>query len=219
VTPRKTKSPGAAKSTRHKAPPETTSTTEVHAVSGNGPPDVGTTLRRLRRDRELSLEQLAQASGVSRAMLGQIELGQSTPTVTVVWKIAGALGVPFTALLGEPETTKQVLRAADAKWMRSRDGKYQSRALFIPGPQGLMEFYELKLQAGATQEFPPHGPGTTESVVVTEGGLNITLGDETITLGCGDALTYAADRRHTYHAATDRDVVLHCVITYQTRSG
>lgn len=199
--------------------PEIASASKAHAVSGLGPPDVGTALRRLRRERELSLEQLAQASGVSRAMLGQIELGQSTPTVTVVWKIAGALGVPFTALLGEPETTKQVLRAADAKWMRSRDGKYQSRALYIPGPEGLMEFYELRLQSKATQDFPPHGPGTTESIVVTQGGLDITLGDETIALGCGDALTYAADRWHRYHAAGDNDAVLYCVITYQRRSG
>jgi transcriptional regulator with XRE-family HTH domain len=185
--------------------------------SGLGPPDVGTALRRLRRDRDLSLEQLAQASGVSRAMLGQIELGQSTPTVTVVWKIAGALGVPFTALLGEPETTKHVLRASEAKWMRSRDEKYRSRALFIPGPGGLMEFYELRLAAGATQLFPPHGPGTTESLVVSQGELEITLGEEVVTLGPGDALSYAADRRHQYRTTSSKEAVLFCVITYRQR--
>jgi mannose-6-phosphate isomerase-like protein (cupin superfamily) len=46
-------------------------------------PVVGANLRRLRTDRGLSLEKLAQLSGVSRAMLGQIELAQSAPTINV----------------------------------------------------------------------------------------------------------------------------------------
>src|SRR5215475_11842708 len=62
-------------------------------------PIVGKNLKRLRSKRGLSLEKLAQASGVSRAMLGQVELGQSAPTINVLWKIARALGVPFSALI------------------------------------------------------------------------------------------------------------------------
>src|SRR6266540_2630709 len=62
-------------------------------------PVVGSNLRRLRTQHGLSLERLAKASGVSRAMLGQIELGQSTPTINVLWKISSALGVPFSALI------------------------------------------------------------------------------------------------------------------------
>jgi DNA-binding XRE family transcriptional regulator len=58
-------------------------------------PVIGRNLRRLRRRRGLSLERLAKASGVSRAMLGQIELERSTPTINVVWKIATALDVPL----------------------------------------------------------------------------------------------------------------------------
>ena len=62
-------------------------------------PVVGANLRRLRTRRGLSLERLAQISGVSRAMLGQIELGQSAPTINVLWKIARALEVTFSALI------------------------------------------------------------------------------------------------------------------------
>src|SRR5688572_27668106 len=60
---------------------------------------VGANLRRLRVQRGLSLERLARASGVSRAMLGQIELGQSTPTITVLWKIARALDLSIASLV------------------------------------------------------------------------------------------------------------------------
>src|SRR5262245_30440000 len=80
----------------------------AHAVDGESAatesaadlaPVVGRNLRRLRVRRGLSLERLAQKSRVSRAMLGQIELGQSAPTINVLWKIARALGVTFSALI------------------------------------------------------------------------------------------------------------------------
>src|ERR1044071_751456 len=79
-------------------------------------PILSANLRRLRIRRGLSLERLARASGGSRAMLGQIELGQSTPTINVVWKIARSLGVPFSALISHsvrPRTA--LLRAERAK--------------------------------------------------------------------------------------------------------
>lgn len=55
-------------------------------------PDISTALRELRAVRNLSLDKLAHESGVSRAMLSQVELGRSTPTITVLWRIARALG-------------------------------------------------------------------------------------------------------------------------------
>src|SRR5262245_16703899 len=109
-------------------------------------PTVGANLRRLRGERGLSLEKLANASGVSRAMLGQIELGQSTPTINVVWKIARALSLPFAALLSQPQAESvRVLQAARARVLRSRDGSFTSRALFPNDRPRNVEFYELRL--------------------------------------------------------------------------
>ncbi len=70
-------------------------------------PIVGNNLRRLRTRRQLSLEKLSQQSGVSRAMLGQIELGQSAPTINVLWKIARALEVTFSAMISMGESHLQ----------------------------------------------------------------------------------------------------------------
>src|SRR5256885_1859610 len=87
-------------------------------------PVVAANLKRLRAQQGLSLEKLAALSGVSRAMLGQIELGQSAPTINVGWKIARALGVTFSALItasGHAATT--LLPAREAARLTSRDGK------------------------------------------------------------------------------------------------
>jgi transcriptional regulator with XRE-family HTH domain len=93
---------------------------------------VGENLRRLRTRRGLSLERLAKACGVSRAMLGQIELGRSAPTINVLWKIARSLDLPFAALISEPPAggSAVVMRRTEAKVLLSQDGRFSSRALF-----------------------------------------------------------------------------------------
>src|SRR5205814_1689381 len=127
---------------------------------------VGVNLRRLRNDRGLSLEKLAQASGVSRAMLGQIELGQSAPTINVLWKIARALEVTFSALISaRTQSGALVLRSQESKLLTSKDRSFTSRPLFPFDEPRRVEFYELRLAAGSIEDADAHPPGTTENLV------------------------------------------------------
>ena len=78
-------------------------------------------------------------------MLGQIELGQSAPTINVAWKISSALGVPFSALLSERvDAGPHLLRAADSKRLTSHDGKFVSRALFPYDERRRVELVERR---------------------------------------------------------------------------
>src|SRR5262245_60769156 len=109
-------------------------------------PVLGRNLRKLRTQHALSLERLSKLSGVSRAMLGQIELAQSAPTINVVWKIARALEVPFSSLIAVTASGgTRVMPAAQAKRLTSHDGKFISRALFPFDQPRKAEFYELRL--------------------------------------------------------------------------
>jgi transcriptional regulator with XRE-family HTH domain len=65
-------------------------------------------LRKVRETRGLSLDQLAELTGVSKSMLRQIETGKSSPTITTIWKIANGLRISFTALLRKPEIRVEV---------------------------------------------------------------------------------------------------------------
>ena len=177
---------------------------------------VGKSLRALRVRKGFSLERLARASQVSRAMLSQIELAQSAPTITILWRVASALGVPFSALLGsdgQPPAT--VLRASEAFRLRSATGGLISRPLFPfgSGPRRT-EFYELTLAAEAEERSPPHPPGTLEQLVVAKGQVLIKVGAERHTLGQGDALVFRADVEHAYSNPTDREARLYLVMTY-----
>src|SRR5690606_30002311 len=109
---------------------------------------LGQNLKRLRTRQGHSLERLAKISGVSRAMLSQIETGKSAPTISLLWKISTALGVPFATLLdGQKNHGTVVLRRKDAKILASRDGRFTTRALFPFDSERKVEFYELTLAA------------------------------------------------------------------------
>jgi transcriptional regulator with XRE-family HTH domain len=183
-------------------------------------PVVGTNLRRLRMKRGLSLERLARASGVSRAMLGQIELGQSTPTINVLWKIARALAVPFSALITNRTAGRTtVMAAARAKVLTSHDGAFSSRALFPFDEPRTVEFYELRLAPLSIEQADAHPPGTIENLVVTSGSLEMVVGAEHHALGAGDAILFEADVPHTYRNAGTTDLVMYLVMTYAEKTG
>jgi len=192
----------------------------VWPVAADLTPAVGANLRRLRVRRGLSLERLARASGVSRAMLSQVELGQSTPTINVVWKIAAALGVPFSALVSQKATsTHAVLRRDQSKLLASRDGGFSSRALFPFGEPRRVEFYELRLAAGRVERALAHPPGTTENLLVAHGQVTVEFADQREALGPGDAILFQADVPHTYGNATGEAAVMYLVMTYADPVG
>ncbi len=181
-------------------------------------PVVGGNLRRLRAERSLSLEALAQRSGVSRAMLGQIELGRSAPTINLLWKIARALDLPFSALMTSARTQggTRVLAAARSKRLTSNDGGFSSRALFPHDEPRRVEFYELELRRGATEDAEAHPPGTRENLVVTRGAVQIDVAGEEHQLGTGDAIVFEADVPHRYRNVGDDDARMYLVMTYAT---
>jgi len=177
---------------------------------------VGENLGRLRKQRGLSLERLAAVSGVSRAMLGQVEAGESAPTIALLWKVARGLDVRFADLLGDEAAGDVVLLPADtSKVLRSADGGFESRALFPFDKHRLAEFYELRLGGGHLERAVPHPEGTYENIVVHSGRLRLTVGDaEPTDLRAGDAIFFRADVPHAYENPGSRDAIMYLVMTY-----
>ena len=198
------------------APPAHASSPEATDLA----PVVGANLRRLRTRRGLSLERLAQISGVSRAMLGQIELGQSAPTINVLWKIARALEVTFSALISaRTQSGALVLRASESKILTSKDRSFSSRALFPFDEPRRVEFYELRLGAGSVEDADAHPPDTSENLVVTAGTIEIDVAGDTHRLEAGDSILFEADTPHAYRNAGRNETVMYLVMTYAEEIG
>jgi transcriptional regulator with XRE-family HTH domain len=213
---------GAARTKPKKKPAssEPTPTAATADDTADLAPVVGGNLRRLRTRRGLSLERLSQLSGVSRAMLGQIELGQSAPTINVLWKIARALEVTFSALIStRSQSGALVLRASDSKVLTSKDRSFMSRALFPFDEPRRVEFYELRLTPGGVETADPHAPGTSENLVVTAGNVEIDVGGETHRLDAGDSILFEADSPHAYRNAGRGEAVMYLVMTYAEEVG
>jgi transcriptional regulator with XRE-family HTH domain len=173
---------------------------------------VAENLRRKRKARNMSLDDLARASGVSRAALSQVETVKTNPTVGLLWKIAVGLGVPFADLIGEVKSGTSVLRRGDAQVLRSLDGKLESRPLTPAGANALVEIYELRLSARATHASEPHAPGTHEFVVVLSG---LHLEGDVFDLMAGDSVSFLADKPHSYENAGSSEARYHDVILYE----
>lgn len=175
---------------------------------------VASNLSRLRALRHLSLDGLARKSGVSRAMLAQIESGRSVPTIRVLQRVASALQVSVAAFLRHfaPQGVA-VLPLQDSPRVLSGSGRFSSRSLYPPGEQRF-EFHELKLDALSTEHLQAHVPGTQKNLVVTHGTLEIQINDHRQLLGTGDAIFFDADHAHSYRNPANAEAIAYVVTQY-----
>lgn len=172
-------------------------------------------LKNIRHNRKLSLDKLAIRCGVSRAMLSQIEQGKSAPTISVLWKIASGLNVPFSDLIKDKVREGiQLLRYENTKVLFSNTKVFSTRALFPFTGHKKTEFYELILKPGGHEVAEPHPPGTTENIVVVSGRLRLRVGDEVQELAPKDAIYFNADVPHEYSNPTDEEALMYLVMTY-----
>lgn len=161
-------------------------------------------LLRLRGKRNLSLDALARISGVSRAMLAQIESGRSVPSIKVLCKIAQGLKVSVAAFLDDRAFAGvAVLPAQQSKRLVSADGAFTSRALFPFDVARQVEFYELRLRGLGQEDAEAHAPGTQENLVVAQGVLEVRVNEERFLLATGDSILFYADQPHSYRNPAD----------------
>lgn len=175
---------------------------------------VAINLRDKRKVRNMSLDQLAVASGVSRAALSQIETQKSNPTLGVLWKIAVGLGVPFSELLGGNSQNAAILRRNDGQVLRSADGRMESRPLTPAGACPWVEAYELRFSARAIHNADPHAAGTREVVIALNGAVRIRVAAEVHELAAGDSIAFLADVPHGYENPGSSEVRCHNLIIY-----
>jgi transcriptional regulator with XRE-family HTH domain len=205
---------------RRQRAPETAPERRARAEAGGGgghelTASLGRNVRQLRAAHDWSLHELAERSGVSRSMLNQVELGRSAPTINVLWRIAHALEVPFSALLADAAPGKtRVIRAEETRRMASHDGRFVSRALFAGEARPRAELYELRVAPGKHQEAEPHAPGTLENLVSSAGEIEILVGGERHRLAPGDSIQFEADRPHGYRNPGLVEAVLYLVMSY-----
>src|ERR687890_2633751 len=166
--------------------------TMIAAVSSGR---LGDHVRKLRRGRGLTLEELAGRSGVSRAMISKLERGEKNPTLVVAAKLAEGLGVTLSRLAGMEERREIVVVQRERRMVMRYPETGFERQLLSPNFVGRgVEFIRNEIPENSTSgEFPPHRRGVEEHIVVERGSLKAILGGEAYVLVEGDALYFEAD--------------------------
>jgi transcriptional regulator with XRE-family HTH domain len=179
-------------------------------------------LRALRSERGWSLDRTAQETGVSKAMLGQIERGESSPTIATLWKIASGFQTSLSGLIEPtPPATPEgfVHRTVDA--LRNQPGPdgMLVAPLFPYEPRFGFELFELTLLPGYERLSEAHEPGVTEHVIVLRGRMEVLVEGEWRELTEGHAVRFAADRPHGYRNRQETPAVFHNLIHYRSASA
>jgi transcriptional regulator with XRE-family HTH domain len=159
---------------------------------------LGSRVKYLRSGRGWSLEALANASGVSRSMLSQIERDQANPTLAVTLRIARAFGLSLGELLEMPgaASSVNVIRADDHTYHYRSDKDCRIRTLSPLNLEKDVEFYEILLQAGGALRSAPHFEGTREFLTVQKGRIRVESAGDSEELNPGDSSSYRADVPH-----------------------
>lgn len=159
---------------------------------------IAANLNRLRTERQLSLSKLSEICGVSKVMLGQIERGESNPTINTIWKIAAGLKVPYTQLIDEPAESNICVLKENAKEQIALDGKYRVYCYFTSHVNRNFELFNVELDAGCTYESRSHGEKTQEYIIVYNGQLSLDINGTKHILNIGDSIVFDSSKPHSY---------------------
>ena len=176
---------------------------------------LGGRVKELRRGRGLTLEELAELSGVSRAMISKLERGEKNPTLVVAAKLAEGLGVTLSQLAGVEERREVVVVPRERRMvMRDPETGFERQQLSPSFVGRGVEFVRNEIPEGSTSgEFPPHRRGVEEHIVVERGSLRATLGGEEYLLEEGDAVYFEADVPHRFDNAGEGACSYYLVIS------
>lgn len=182
---------------------------EIHLI-------IAKNLKALRESKKLSLERVAELTGVSKTMIGQIERGESSPTVTTIWKIANGLKISFTSLINTPQPETKIVLRSDIQTLSEDNGKYRIYPYFPFAADRRFEVYSVEIEKGGFLSADPHMEGTEEFLTIFDGELTVRVNNEEYTVKSGDSIRFKADSPHTYHNSGETLTRLSMVLYYPT---
>ena len=158
---------------------------------------IASRLLALRQAKGLSLAELAELSGVSKAMISKVERVESSPTAMILGRLAAGLGVPLAQLLTEEdkEAGRRLRKKADQEVWRDPEAGYLRRQVAERGSEGGAEMVEVELPRATRVAYPRWtGQPYRQRLWLVEGSLRIEYGDEAFELAPGDCLDFGVDR-------------------------
>lgn len=170
---------------------------------------VGVRIRSVRKAQRMTIESLAEASGLTKSYLSKIERGRSAASVAALLRISEALNIPLSNLF-ETSATRSVIRAGEYPAI-AFGGHDIAEFLLTPQSERRIQVLLSRIEPGGGSGDEPYPlPGEVEFVFVVDGLLDVTFADGIVTLAAGDAMTFdpASPRSFSVPAGRPRTTVL-----------
>lgn len=175
---------------------------------------ISKSLKQLRQERGWSLDKAAEETGVSKAMLGQIEREESSPTIATLWKIAAGFRVSFSSLVRDIEKDSLPTISRPKISYHPKDKNIRVFPLFPYDTKLKFEVFILELLPGCEHLSPAHQSGVVEHVIVTEGTVEILVKGKWQKLAKDEGIKFQANQEHGYRNSSKRKAVIHDIIHY-----
>jgi len=167
---------------------------------------LGDRIKTEREARGWSLSILAERSGVSRAMINNIERGAASPTAALLGRLSGAFGLTLSTLLARAEAghAGRLVRAADQpRWRDPRTGYVRRQVAPAIGSDLPLEVIEVELPPGAEIAYPAAAFAfIRQAVWVLKGRLTIQEASSAHDLLEGDSLEFGPPTEITFRNGT-----------------
>ena len=156
----------------------------------------------LRRREGLSLDRLAERSGLSKGTVVGIENERANPSIAILCRLAAALSVSVADLVGEPDGAETSRPAEQTTPKRLWESPVGGKAVLHAATSGqtMFELWSWTLGPGEHFSSDAHSPGTAELITVQSGRLEITVGSDSVKLKAGESARLRTDQAHSYRS-------------------
>ena len=178
--------------------------------------NIAINLKRIRQARGMSLDLVAEQTGVSKSMLGHIERGDANPTIGILGSIASGLRTGLDSLVRVPEDSVYPVDKSRLAPSKEEPGRYRVLTYFPYEKARNFELYVIEVQPGEAYVSGGHGENTKEYVLVNRGRLILEIEGESYQVNRGDALRFDSDNTHIYRNGGDEPLELVSVFSYRT---
>jgi transcriptional regulator with XRE-family HTH domain len=161
--------------------------------------NIAINLKKIRLARGYSLDVVAEQTGVSKSMLGQIERGEANPTIGTLGKIVSGLRVELTDLVETPGESVYPVCGDTLIPTKEAEGQYRVYTYFPYEKERNFEIYVIELEPGASYKSGAHGENTKEYVIVEKGSLILKIDGQSYLVKSSDAIRFDSDKNHEYY--------------------
>jgi len=155
-------------------------------------------MKLVRSSKQLSLDQAAELTGISKAMLSQIERGLSMPTITTLWKISTGYKIPLTYFLEEEKNTYTKIDTLNTEPICAEEQRMRTYTLFPYNPSQNFEMLFIEFDPGCVHESSKHINGVEEYIFIQSGELELCMGQDKVMLSEKQCFRFKADIPHSY---------------------